>query len=480
MGGKGTLARAAEQREATRRVQEYAREEIKRHNSEQKCLKAVSADMERDDFRRKAREFRERNAELSVLQNMYEADKAKELATMRAQDEERISATLAEKQRQEQKKQKEIQRLREESAELRELAEKIRTAKVSKERALQVQEKAMLAEQEREHQRQFDDMMTDLAAAAEQRHREEQQRVKEGKIEAKHVLQQQMAERLEAAKLASAECERERALVDEVVRRLAEEDMLSAGQRRAKQEETKQYIAQFLQQQAEARQRQQQEREQEERKIQAYWEHVRDREAAEASAAAQRQEVADRIYERLKREAEAVAAAREEEEELMNLVRREEAEARSRQADAARAARAAALREEVRAANEAQRAARAAREAAMRLEEEAERRALMERFAEDERLEQMNAAKRRMREQEHKREVERLLAVKRDMFEKQRAAEEAEQQARLAEKEREAALLEEERRRLLAEAASLQEYLPKGVLRDQRDAQLMRSLAPGR
>ena len=36
------------------------------------------------------------------------------------------------------------------------------------------------------------------------------------------------------------------------------------------------------------------------------------------------------------------------------------------------------------------------------------KRKLMDKFAEDERLEQMNAQRRRMRELEHKREVERL------------------------------------------------------------------------
>jgi len=43
----------------------------------------------------------------------------------------------------------------------------------------------------------------------------------------------------------------------------------------------------------------------------------------------------------------------------------------------------------------------------LRMEEEFKRK-LMEKFAEDERLEQMNAQRRRMREQEHKRQVEKL------------------------------------------------------------------------
>ncbi len=48
------------------------------------------------------------------------------------------------------------------------------------------------------------------------------------------------------------------------------------------------------------------------------------------------------------------------------------------------------------------------RQAEERRMEEDFKRKLMEKFAEDERLEQMNAQKRRMRELEHKREIERL------------------------------------------------------------------------
>ena len=44
------------------------------------------------------------------------------------------------------------------------------------------------------------------------------------------------------------------------------------------------------------------------------------------------------------------------------------------------------------------------------------KRKLMEKFAEDERLEQMNAQRRRMRELEHKREVERLWQDKLAMY----------------------------------------------------------------
>ena len=49
-------------------------------------------------------------------------------------------------------------------------------------------------------------------------------------------------------------------------------------------------------------------------------------------------------------------------------------------------------------------------------EEEEFRRRMLEKFAEDDRVEQMNAQRRRMKMAEHKREVERLAAVKHAMY----------------------------------------------------------------
>lgn len=54
--------------------------------------------------------------------------------------------------------------------------------------------------------------------------------------------------------------------------------------------------------------------------------------------------------------------------------------------------------------------ARLAKEAA---EEDSFRRAMLDKFAMDDKLEQMNAQKRRMRQQEHKREVETLIQERR-------------------------------------------------------------------
>lgn len=94
--------------------------------------------------------------------------------------------------------------------------------------------------------------------------------------------------------------------------------------------------------------------------------------------------------------------------------------------------------------------------------EEEFKRKLLEKFAEDDRLEQMNAQRRRMRELEHKREIERLWQEKLAIYKAQREAEQAEQEFKRQEESRQRSIIEQEKARLLAEhAAILQQHHPK-------------------
>ena len=90
------------------------------------------------------------------------------------------------------------------------------------------------------------------------------------------------------------------------------------------------------------------------------------------------------------------------------------------------------------------------------------KRKLMDKFAEDERLEQMNAQRRRMRELEHKREVERLWQEKLILYKQQREFEEQEQMAAKQAEMDKQSIIEMEKQSLLQEhAAMLQAHHPK-------------------
>jgi hypothetical protein len=80
---------------------------------------------------------------------------------------------------------------------------------------------------------------------------------------------------------------------------------------------------------------------------------------------------------------------------------------------------------------------------------------LLQKFAEDERLEQMNQQKRRMRELEHRREVERLWQAKLAIYRAQRETEMQEHAAKVQLEQHQADIIEREKQRLLQEHAAV-------------------------
>ena len=98
---------------------------------------------------------------------------------------------------------------------------------------------------------------------------------------------------------------------------------------------------------------------------------------------------------------------------------------------------------------------------------------MLAKFAEDDKIEQMNAQKRRMKQLEHKHAVEELLQERRRQFAADRERELA---ARKEEEEMEAfkkRIIEEERMRLLREhAGNLAGYLPKVRCRIRLDVEV--------
>ena len=86
----------------------------------------------------------------------------------------------------------------------------------------------------------------------------------------------------------------------------------------------------------------------------------------------------------------------------------------------------------------------------------------MAKFAEDDRIEQMNAQKRRMKQLEHKRAVEQLIEDRRAQFaaDREKELDERREAERMEQFRRQ--IIEEERQKLLQEhAVRLLGYLPK-------------------
>ena len=98
----------------------------------------------------------------------------------------------------------------------------------------------------------------------------------------------------------------------------------------------------------------------------------------------------------------------------------------------------------------------------------------MAKFAEDDRIEQMNAERRRRMKIEHRDEVHRLLAERRALYQRERQLELQERDEELRQEQERLAIVEAERERLLKDyARKLRDYLPRGVLRNQADHKLV-------
>ena len=91
---------------------------------------------------------------------------------------------------------------------------------------------------------------------------------------------------------------------------------------------------------------------------------------------------------------------------------------------------------------------------------------MMAKFAEDDRIEQMNNQKRRMKQLDHKRAVEELLEIRKSRFQAEQDREVNERNRELEEARIRSEIIEEERQKLLAKhAKNLLGYLPKGIIR---------------
>lgn len=106
-------------------------------------------------------------------------------------------------------------------------------------------------------------------------------------------------------------------------------------------------------------------------------------------------------------------------------------------------------------------------------EEQRFREELLAKFAEDDRVEQMNDQKRRMKLLEHRREVDRQIKERREAYEAARQRELQEMHREQESENERQRVIEEERQRLLAEAAPLKRFFPKGVLESPSDFEVV-------
>ena len=377
---------------------------------------------------------------------------------------------LERRQAERERREREVQRICGESEELKELELKLKVAYMNKERAAQHEERIL---QQRRHQLRehaIDDQMEcDRRAALETEH-EKAGSKKEVLLKQKAALQEQMADRLKLAEEARLEAERDRELVEAVVRKIIAEDTRELDERSKRKDECRALIKQY-----EAQRR----RELVDAKERAAFEDAQIQQHADALAAreselfrlkAEKKARDKAAFERIVAETEKHRAEEEELQALRDLLWEEEMEAQRRKEEQDREAKRQQNKRDMALANEEMLVAKQKQREVERKEEQRLVETMRHKFAEDERNERLIADRRAADKAKYIEAVKLQKIERQEVYERAKAAEMEENGNALKSEEYRLRVVQEARRRLLLEHADeLQGFLPKGTIQPEDD-----------
>jgi hypothetical protein len=466
------LSRQMEARVQQREASNAAQAALAANAKWEQSVRATAASDERVERLRNLREQQQQQRELQTLASLELKATDRELREREREQEERLAAVLAEKKHAHAVEMKRRQMLREISPELRALEQQLQAAYVSKERSAQIAERAVQDERDFQRESAWAEHIAEETRRAERLEAERTARSKVQQSEYNQQLARQLDEKDLKRQQAYDEFLREKALIDDAVQRLLDEDRKEQEKRIAGQAQLRQHIADF-QEQRKQWQRQQENLIRQENERIAHFAKEQETRRHDLQAKKMADEVAkESVYSRLAVEIDARQRELEEMERVRTDFYQEEQAERARLQEKEDIERKLRMRMQLREAHEFQHKLKEERSQAEQREEEEFRQRMLAKFAEDERLEQMNAQKRRMRELEHRRMIERMITERREQRTQERARQTMEAQEERDRTDAFRRAVEEERQRLLREHAErLIGFLPPGVIRSEADLQ---------
>lgn len=361
----------------------------------------------------------------------------------------------------------EMQRICDESPELKELEQALKIAYLNKERAVQYEQKLLLAQREQERIQSIEEEMewNRLRAIAAEGDKQGDQKKKF--MEQRMVLQKQMQEKEEELAEARRQTERDREMVNNIVKRINDEDESDLRKRREMQAATARMVRDFEEQRkwevAAARAA----AKAEEDKILSYNKAVEARNEGVAAIKQAKRDEEDRILKKIVEEAARKKAEEDEFNMLRDMLWEEELEAKRAGEQKARADKQTQMKRDMMDANTLM-LARKEEVKRRDMETEAMMVAMMrKKFAEDEAKERMEEDHRWKNKLHHKDLIRQQLEDRRTMFDDEKAleAEIAAENSRREDYRKK--VVQEARKRLLEEhAMKLQGFLPGTVFTD--------------
>ncbi|KAJ3256196.1 mannosyl-oligosaccharide alpha-1,2-mannosidase [Boothiomyces macroporosus] len=464
---------ALEKREMeSRKRQDNRRDILKELHDDTLLLSNIASDI-RVDHMRRTRQYEMQKLERDTIRELLEdQQRAKQIQEELRKEEEMVREMELYHQEQV-KEQKLRQSIRENSSELRELEKKLNHAYMNKERSLQMKEKELMIAKKKAEEQAMYAVWKEQAEIAELEEKEREKKNHEKAIEYHQALHHQLEENEEKKQKEYEIFLKEKEMVDKIVQKIAEENEREAASRLEKQEETKKFIEQFMRERAQWKEEERRLQEEENRKIAEF---AQLQKAREEKVEIKKKTIAagkDAIYNKLASQIEHQEKMKIELEDLRIDLAQEEQEAQARRKEHEMLQQRIQKRLETIDAYQAQVADKKRRIQEERLEEDKFREKLMQKFAEDDRIEQMKQAARRMKQLEHRRAVDELVKERKRIHEANEMEKKRLENVELELARYRAEVIEQERQRLLREHASkLAGFLPKGVLRDKKDLDL--------
>lgn len=363
--------------------------------------------------------------------------------------------------------QKLTQQLHETSPELQQLARQLQTAYVTKERETQLAEKKAIAQYEENRVQQ---MQVEIVRAREIRNRELDAREEirlTNQLVGKEILDAQLEERETRRREAYEQFLKDKEMVDSVTLQVRQQEEKEVQERMEKSHASRESIVRYMEAREKWRAAEKRRQDEETRKILEYMEQKqRDEDAAQERKKSKERE-RDALHDVISQEMTEKRRRQEELDNLKLLYYRELEEARRRELDRLERKKKVETRAALQAAFLRDTSRREAVAQERRIEEEQFRRSMMEKFAEDERIDQLNAQARRTRQMAHRKAVEEMIHARRHELEAAREAEKDIMRDIFKQEAQRDDAVEAERKRLIREhAVQLLGYLPKGVLQD--------------
>lgn len=411
--------------------------------------------------------------EVEMDKALEESKRAKNLREQQIQQEDELAREMSKLRSKEMQDSKMRQQIRETSHEIRELEAKLKAGYMNKERAFQLAEKEARRQEEKYYEEQLAQTLQDEWNRAQELEKEQERLKWESSQMYQQQLEYQLTEQEEAKRKAYEDFLREKLLIDEIVRKIFDEDLREAEDRLLKQKQTQAYISEFKKAREMWKENERLQLAEENRKILEFAKQQQTRESNRMAIRRAEEVAKDKVRTELACQLAKQNEDRDELQQIRDELAWEEEEEQNRLRERAEREKQIRMRLELQEVERQQLQVKAAKKQAEKDEDDQFRQEMLAKFAEDDRIEQMNAQKRRMKQLEHRRAVEGLIEDRRKQFEAEKAAEmqeiEQEQQRQATRQQ----IIEEERQKLLQEhAKQLLGFMPKGVLRDSHDLSL--------